>query len=557
MSRVYDISNNFVEASAALDPIAATARGVTGHDEAMTDYSPAGEEARAELARRTLTQLRSAAVEGERDRLAVACLEESLQASFSHFEAGEHLRSLRVLGSPVQSIRRVFDLMPKSSAEDWRTIARRLALVPRTLEGFRASLEDGLRAGKAAAPRQARACAAQALTWSGKKDGRSYFARLVEEFEAKNLDAPGLVADLATAASAAGAAYEELASYLGEYASRTRAPDAVGMERYALWSRLATGANLDLAETYAWGWSEFRWVEQAMRATAGRIKPGASIEEATGALETDRARTIEGEEAFRGWMQELQDRTIAELDGRHFDVPAPVRRIEAMIAPPGGALAMYYTPPAEDFSRPGRTWYPTGGRTTFPLWREVSIAYHEGVPGHHFQIGTTRFLSNRLSRYQRIASFSGYSEGWALYAERLMGELGYLQDPAHYMGMLTAQAMRSVRVIIDIGMHLGLKIPSDSDFHPGETWTPELGLEFLLARSRFPADFMRSEVDRYLGLPGQAISYKVGERVWLESRAAAKSAGGPRFNLKSWHNRALSIGPLGLDRLRQELATPA
>lgn len=557
MSRVYDISNNFVEASAALDPIAATARGVTGHDEAMTDYSPAGEEARAELARRTLTQLRSAAVEGERDRLAVACLEESLQASFSHFEAGEHLRSLRVLGSPVQSIRRVFDLMPKSSEEDWRTIARRLALVPRTLEGFRASLEDGLRAGKAAAPRQARACAAQALTWSGKKDGRSYFARLVEEFEAKNLDAPGLVADLATAASAAGAAYEELASYLGEYASRTRAPDAVGMERYALWSRLATGANLDLAETYAWGWSEFRWVEQAMRATAGRIKPGASIEEATGALETDRARTIEGEEAFRGWMQELQDRTIAELDGRHFDVPAPVRRIEAMIAPPGGALAMYYTPPAEDFSRPGRTWYPTGGRTTFPLWREVSIAYHEGVPGHHFQIGTTRFLSNRLSRYQRIASFSGYSEGWALYAERLMGELGYLQDPAHYMGMLTAQAMRSVRVIIDIGMHLGLKIPSDSDFHPGETWTPELGLEFLLARSRFPADFMRSEVDRYLGLPGQAISYKVGERVWLESRATAKSAGGPRFNLKSWHNRALSIGPLGLDRLRQELATPA
>ena len=134
-------------------------------------------------------------------------------------------------------------------------------------------------------------------------------------------------------------------------------------------------------------------------------------------------------------MQDLQDRTIAELEGTHFDLSEPVKRIEALIAPPGGALAMYYTGPSEDFSRPGRTWYPTGGKTRFPLWREVSIAYHEGVPGHHFQIATTKSLSDELSRYQRlIAGTSGYSEGWALYAERLMGELGYLDNPDYYMG---------------------------------------------------------------------------------------------------------------------------
>ena len=159
-----------------------------------------------------------------------------------------------------------------------------------------------------------------------------------------------------------------------------------------------------------------------------------------------------------------------------------------MIAPPGGAAAMYYTGPSEDFSRPGRTWYPTQGRTTFPLWREVSTCYHEGVPGHHLQVAQVKYLSEQLSRYQRAFGFlSGHGEGWALYAERLMGELGYLDDPAYELGMLGAQAMRAVRVIVDIGMHLELPIPASERYHPGETWTGELALPFVIERSCEPS----------------------------------------------------------------------
>ena len=144
-----------------------------------------------------------------------------------------------------------------------------------------------------------------------------------------------------------------------------------------------------------------------------------------------------------------------------------------MIAPPGGAAAMYYTGPSEDFSRPGRTWYPTMGKTRFPLWREVSICYHEGVPGHHLQVAQVRYLSDRLNRFQRLAGFtSGHGEGWALYAERLMGELGYLDNPAFELGMLSAQAMRAVRVIVDIGMHLELAIPATSATTPGSAGPP-------------------------------------------------------------------------------------
>ena len=331
----------------------------------------------------------------------------------------------------------------------------------------------------------------------------------------------------------------------------------MGPDRYALSARAYNGTHLDLRETYAWGWEQLWWVEREMAATAERILPGGGVEAAKQLLETDSARAIEGVEAFRAWMQEMQDRTVRELDGVHFDLPEPVRRIEAMIAPPGGALAMYYTGPSEDFSRPGRTWYPTGGRTRFPLWGEVSIAYHEGVPGHHFQIATAKYLRDQLSRHQRLVGGpSGYVEGWALYAERLMGELGYLEKPDYYLGMLRAQALRSVRVIIDIGMHLELPIPADQPFHPGERWTPELGLEFIRERSHFPPEFVANEIVRYLGLPGQAISYKVGERVWLEAREAARRRLGTQFNLKAWHTRVLRLGPMGLAQLKREMERP-
>jgi uncharacterized protein (DUF885 family) len=292
-----------------------------------------------------------------------------------------------------------------------------------------------------------------------------------------------------------------------------------------------------------------------MRAAAERILPGEPLPRVIEHLDADATRTIDGERSLREWLQSLIDQTVAELDGVHFDIPDQIKRCEAMIAPPGGAAAMYYTGPSEDFSRPGRTWYPTQGRTQFPIWGEVSICYHEAVPGHHLQIGMTRYLTERLNRFQRTLAWnSGHGEGWALYAERLMGELGYLDDPAFELGMLRAQAMRAVRVIVDIGLHLELPIPTNDRFHPGETWTPELALPFVVERSHFDEEFMTSEVDRYLGWPGQAISYKVGERVWLECRDDARARAEGEFDLKAFHSRALELGPMGLDQLREELA---
>jgi uncharacterized protein (DUF885 family) len=169
----------------------------------------------------------------------------------------------------------------------------------------------------------------------------------------------------------------------------------------------------------------------------------------------------------------------------------------------------------------------------------------------------------RLSRFQRVEYVSGHAEGWALYAERLMDELGYFGDPAHELGYLVGQAMRAARVVLDIGLHLELAIPTDADpalFDDvpgdprGEVWSPDLARAFLVAHSGLPPTFASREIDRYLGWPGQAISYKVGERVWLEARDDARAAAGAGFDLKAWHMRALALGSPGLDVLRTELA---
>ena len=549
---IYELSDAYVERAAELDPVGATGRGIIGHDDKMTDYSPDGIAARTDLDRATITRLGELKPENDRDRIAGDLLSERLSSSVALDESGETMRTLRIIGSPFQGVRSVFDIMPRNTEQEWQTIAARLELVPSALDGVKASLVETTSRGLPPARRQVLACAEQGATWAGLRQHKPYFVSLVANY-AGNDDV--LKARLVAASEAATKAYASLGDWLrDDLAASASARDAVGRERYALAAAQTLGARVDPEEAYRWGWDELHRLEAEMSTVADRIVPGATVAEAIDFLEADPGRAIEGEDRLRAYLQALMDRTIEELDGTHFDIPGPLKKVEAMIAPPGGAAAMYYTGPSEDFSRPGRTWYPTLGKTTFPLWGEVSICYHEGVPGHHLQIGQVRYLKDQLSRFQRMAWLGAHGEGWALYAERLMDELGYFENPDYRLGFLRAQVMRAVRVVVDIGMHLELNIATDDRFHPGEQWTPELGQEFLFERSCFPRDFMASELDRYLGWPSQATCYKLGERVWLGARDDVKHRLGTTFDQKAFHAYALGLGPIGLDQLANEVA---
>lgn len=551
MPSVYEVCDDYVDAVTALDPFVATDLGVASDE--LPALDPDWHDQHDALVARVVAQLASAPVVSDRDRVAAALLHERLTTASEAHRLGEHLRDVRTLDSSMQHVRSTFDMMPTADDDDWMTIVRRMRAVPAALAGWRRSLDTGIERGIVAAARQAEVCAGQAATWGGLTPAPPFFVALTGRYAGGDTT---LRRELDAAATVATEAFATTSRYLRDtYLPKASPRDGVGAERYAVAARAHNGVDLDLHDTYAWGWHELRRIEARMRDVAAEILPGASVAEVAAFLDADPNRTIDGEEALRDWLQELVDSSIRSLHGTHFDIPEPLHRCEVMIAPAGGAAAMYYTGPSEDFSRPGRTWYPSSGATRFPTWREVSICFHEAVPGHHLQVGQVRTLADRLSRYQRLLAWvSGHGEGWALYAERLMGELGFLDDPAYELGMLAGQAMRAVRVIVDIGLHLELTVPADEPGIAGQRWDHALALDFVLQRSSYPEHFMRSEVDRYLGLPGQAISYKVGERVWLEARDDARTRHGAQFDLARWHAFALDLGTVGLDTLRHELA---
>jgi uncharacterized protein (DUF885 family) len=552
------VADDYVDRLCVLDPTVATSLGRTPAPDGLPDLSPAGLEALAELQRATLAELdRSLAGPAADDLVEQRCarlLRERLEADLALHEAGEGLRALSNLASPLHEVRQVFELMPTETAEDWRVIARRLARVPDAYRGFRTTLAAGAARGLFAAPLQVQTVLDQLVEWSA----GPYFGSLVDAGPADLRDA------LDRAAADADAAVVEVHDFLRDtYAPQAvGTPDAVGRERYARFARSWNGIDLAagsaLEDAYAFGWAEFGRIRDEQRAVAEQVLPGATPAEAMQWLR-EHGEAVVGVEQIRQRLQQMMDEAMDALDGTHFDLAPPIRRVEAMIAPPGSAGAPYYTEPSQDFARPGRTWLPTLGQDRFPLWDLVSTWYHEGVPGHHLQLAQWTYVASSLSTFQTtIGAVGADVEGWALYAERLMDELGFLPDPGERLGYLDGQQLRAVRVVIDIGMHLGLAVPDDADgvlaAHRGRPWTPELGRAFLGEHCGSEPALLDSELVRYLGMPGQAISYKLGERAWLAGREAARAARGDAFDLKAWHMAALSQGSLGLDDLVAALA---
>jgi uncharacterized protein (DUF885 family) len=551
-----DVAERFVVDMAAADPIMATFAGIAGHEDRLPDLTPDGYAAREGLLRRARAEMQRTTPSDDRERVAQSSFLERADTELALSEAHQPQSRINVIDSAAHGIRGAFDLMATETTDDWAAVSARMGAVPQALENYRATLLHEADHGHVSPRRQMLEAAGQIRGWTGRSGtAGDIFARQVARADVPST----LESDLAKHAVEASTAYAEFATFLEqELALRGRDKEAVGREQYARDSRYFLGTEIDLDETYAWGWEELHRIETEMLAISATLAgSGATINDAVAVIESDPARSIDGAEHFRGWMQDLADRTLADLADTHFDIPEPIRRIECRIAPTqdGG---IYYTPPSEDFSRPGRMWWSIpDGVTTFHPWREVTTVYHEGVPGHHLQCAQTAYRKDVLNRWQRsLCWVSGHGEGWALYAEQLMDELGYLEDPADKLGMLDGQGFRAARVVVDIGMHLELEIPRDNPFgfHPGERWTGGLGLEFMRQHARMDDPTIVFEVNRYLGWPAQAPSYKVGERIWLQARDDVKARQGADFDLKAFHRAALDLGSLGLDPMREALA---
>lgn len=552
-SDVFAFANEVVERDAALDPIFATEAGVGGHDERLPDFSPDGVAESFEATNEAFARLDSLRASDDVDRVALAVLRERLGTRRSLFASHEWGRLCSVISSPLSNTRQAFELMGSSSDEEREVVATRLKAVRPAMAGWRRQLIELADTELLPSRRHIVGIADQAATYS-----EGSFRRYVEAV------APELGAEdrMVRAARDADAACGELSEWMRhDLAPRANEMDFCGEDRYLVWAKDYMGAALDLSELYDWGWEDLRRINERMWEIAKSLVPGAiTLTEVVDFLDHDPARFIDGTDELLARLRSFTDAAVDRLDGVHFDIDPRVRFCDVRLAPEGGAAAPYYFPPSEDLSRPGTTWYPTLGATTFSWWESASTWYHEGVPGHHLQCGAAIVAADRQSRFQRLAGWtSGYGEGWALYAERLCEELGFFEDPGEELGYLAGQALRAARVVVDIGMHLQKRAPKDlgelgrlGDCS-GRVWTPEMAVTLLVERALQSPAMAASEVERYLGIPAQAISYKVGERVWLRAREETRQRLGEDFSLKRFHSFALDLGPMGLDPLEAEL----
>lgn len=543
------IADAWVDTAAELSPGLATYIGRFEYNDRLDDLSPAGAERGYEAARATLAALQSAEPVDQVDVVTKADLAGDLQLMIDLHEAKAHLRDVNVIASPAQEIRSTFDLMPTDTVEDWSVVSARLGAVPAAIHGYIETLRAGIAEGVVPARRQVTEVVTQIARYTA---DNGFFATFAGEAAPAEGNLPASLArDLTDNANAARVSYDELASFLAtELAPEASEKDAVGRDLYALHSRRFLGAVIDLDETYEWGLEELARMVAEQESIAREIKAGASVEEAVAFLEGDESRKLHGTDALQKWMQETSDRAVAELGKTHFDIPEPITHLQCMIAPTNEG-GIYYTGPTDDFSRPGRMWWSVPeGVTSFDTWRELTTVYHEGVPGHHLQIAQAVYNRSELNSWRRLlAGSSGHAEGWALYAERLMEQLGYLDDPADRLGMLDGQRMRAARVVLDIGVHLEKPRPDGAG-----NWDADFALEFMRRNVNMSDEFIQFEVNRYLGWPGQAPSYKVGQRIWEQIRDDVAEREGDAFDIKRFHMRALRLGGVGLDTLRMALA---
>ena len=550
LTDVDQIANEYFEKVLDLNPVHATELGRKGVETLYPDYSPAGEKAFARLAKKTLKKVDNVLPIDDVDLVTLDALQERLSLYRKQYKAGFGGWQLNNIASVPQEVRSVFDLMKRNTQQDWEHIVGRMHRVTEALEGYIQTLEAAREEGKVAPRRQVDIVIEQTAAYYA--PGGFFDDLAAEVAEA----VPALKDEAVAGAEAAKEGYRRLNSYLVEKLQPV-APsrDAVGRKAYSLHSRSFLGTTIDLDETYAWGVKELESIIARQREVAEEIEPGASIERAKQLLDEDPARQLHGTDELKAWMQKLADAAVENLADTHFEIGGPMRRIECCIAPTNEG-GIYYTGPSPDFSRPGRMWWSVPeGEDTFTTWRETSTVYHEGVPGHHLQIAIATALQGTMNSWRtNMLWVSGHGEGWALYAERLMEELGYLKDPGDRMGMLNAQRMRAARVVFDIGVHCEMPIPAEwaeqLGVEPGTIWTSELGYEFLKLNLDESEGHLRFEFLRYLGWPGQAPSYKIGERLWLELRDQALRRGD---DMRAFHTRALLLGSVGLDTLRRAL----
>jgi len=553
-SPVDDLAERFWEAILELNPTTATFYGDDRYADRLEDPSPAGRAKTRELMVRTAAEARAIPVEGlsteeriTRDMLVVV-------AELSIEEDDQHLHELRVvdqMGGPQQLLPQLTQFQPADTPERLEAFLGRLHAYPAFMAANTDILLDGLQSGLTAPRIVAERTIAQIERMLSVPIESAIIPSMVQ------------VASDADRETVRDAVWEHvypadqrfLETLRGDYLRATRedpgiwsAPNGDAIYRTAI--RSWTTLELDPQDVHDIGLAELESIEAERREIARAAGFGDDTAAYRAALDADAANTPSSKAELVGRATEDIERAMAAAP-RYFGVlpkaPCEVRPVEEYKEK--DAPFAYYFPPSTDGSRPG-IYYANGYDLPSRKYTKLaSTTFHEAAPGHHFQIAL-EMENEKLNRFRRLGSRmvgGAYVEGWGLYSERLADEMGLYRDEGERFGMLDAQAWRAARLVVDTGLH-------------ALRWPRQRSIDFLLSAGLSETDAV-IETDRYICWPGQALTYKTGQREIERLRREISARDGSHFDLKAFHDAVLGHGSLPLATLARELpnwvATPA
>lgn len=400
-----------------------------------------------------------------------------------------------------------------------------------------------------------RSLAMIADTTAGTPEANPLVTSFVDRMKAVKDLPPALQAELRTAAIAQVKdgvipAYQRMAAALQavrpealkQAAGIGRLPE--GAEYYAMMLKEMTSTDYTPEQVHQLGLAEVARISGEMDALlqAQGLKEG-TVAARVQQLRQDPRYLLPNTDAGRAEMLKRYTQILAEVNARMPEFFAVLPKQELVVervpvTAEKGSAGAYYEQPALDGSRPGKFFANLRNVAETPTWGMKTLAYHEGIPGHHFQIAQAQAIPD-LPFIRQQALYPAYAEGWALYAERLAAEIGmYKNDPLGDLGRLQAEMFRAVRLVVDTGMH-------------AKSWTREEAIQYMVENTGMDEGAVTTEIERYMGLPGQACAYKVGQLKILELREKAKQKLGAKFNLKEFHRVVLGSGAVPLTVLER------
>jgi uncharacterized protein (DUF885 family) len=541
--RLETLAERAVDSLAAAHPFGASMIGIRDYDSEVGDISEQGEN-------RVIEQLEEIATEAENIDVSKPSDEELitrevliLHCRFQVTEMKGRLRELRAAPMFGSAHAEVIELVPKVSlttSEQARAYIQRCSKFGGYLEQGAERLRTGLARGRAPVGRAVRDSIEQLDRYLATDvDDDIFLLAPPPDWEQSDEWRQDLRDAITTIVRPAMAAYKDS---LSELVSASRPDDRCGLtwieDGDSIYRDLvATHTTTDLSpeRLHEMGVEVISRLEDEYRQLAGKVLGEPDVPSIFERLRSDPdLRFRKSRDVFEAAEAALHRAEAAVPDwfGRLPRTECVVREIPRIEAPT--TTIAYYMPPAIDGSRPGTYWINTYEPETRPRYESEALAFHESVPGHHFQMALAQELD--LPRFRRLAEFTAFVEGWALYTERLADEMGLYSGDLARLGMLSFDSWRACRLVVDTGIH-------------AMGWSRQQAVEFMRDNSPQAFNNIETEVDRYIAVPGQALAYMVGRLEIERLRAEAEAKLGEKFSVGGFHDALLEHGSVPLSTL--------